>query len=105
MAAAAALARLEQKQPRARGPTSQESIRNQGEFCSRWHLWWTESIGKRSTEGSCESHVAGDTISSCLDGDLEKTGTRLYLLEHWQGGLLALRPALSCPRTPIPLQA
>uniref|UniRef100_A0ABI8AR70 UBX domain-containing protein n=1 Tax=Felis catus TaxID=9685 RepID=A0ABI8AR70_FELCA len=29
MAAAAALARLEQKQPRARGPTSQESIRNQ----------------------------------------------------------------------------
>lgn len=31
MAAAAALARLEQKQPRARGPTSQESIRNQGE--------------------------------------------------------------------------
>lgn len=31
MAAAAALARLEQKQPRTRGPTSQESIRNQGE--------------------------------------------------------------------------
>ena len=31
MAAAAALARLEQKQPRARGPTSQESIRSQGE--------------------------------------------------------------------------
>lgn len=31
MAAAAALARLEQKQPRARGPTSQDSIRNQGE--------------------------------------------------------------------------
>ncbi|EDL23710.1 UBX domain containing 1, isoform CRA_b [Mus musculus] len=30
MAAAAALARLEQKQPRARGPTSQDSIRNQG---------------------------------------------------------------------------
>lgn len=29
MAAAAALARLEQKQPRARGPTSQDSIRNQ----------------------------------------------------------------------------
>ncbi|XP_060001507.1 UBX domain-containing protein 6 [Lagenorhynchus albirostris] len=29
MAAAAALARLEQKQPRARGPTSQESIRSQ----------------------------------------------------------------------------
>ncbi|XP_027440182.1 UBX domain-containing protein 6 isoform X2 [Zalophus californianus] len=29
MAAAAALARLEQKQPRSRGPTSQESIRNQ----------------------------------------------------------------------------
>uniref|UniRef100_A0A8C0PHL6 PUB domain-containing protein n=1 Tax=Canis lupus familiaris TaxID=9615 RepID=A0A8C0PHL6_CANLF len=29
MAAAAALARLEQKQPKARGPTSQESIRNQ----------------------------------------------------------------------------
>lgn len=31
MAAAAALARLEQKQPRARGPTSQDAIRNQGE--------------------------------------------------------------------------
>ncbi|XP_012878101.1 PREDICTED: UBX domain-containing protein 6 [Dipodomys ordii] len=29
MAAAAALARLEQKQPRSRGPTSQDSIRNQ----------------------------------------------------------------------------
>ena len=29
MAAAAALAQLEQKQPRARGPTSQDSIRNQ----------------------------------------------------------------------------
>lgn len=38
MAAAAALARLEQKQPRARGPTSQDSIRNQGEFCAPWHL-------------------------------------------------------------------
>lgn len=34
MAAAAALARLEQKQPRARGPMSQDSIRNQGELCS-----------------------------------------------------------------------
>lgn len=32
MAAAAALARLEQRQPRARGPVSQDSIRNQGEL-------------------------------------------------------------------------
>lgn len=36
MAAAAALARLEQKQPRARGPTSQDFIRNQGELCCPW---------------------------------------------------------------------
>lgn len=32
MAAAAALARLEQKQPKARGPTSQDAIRNLGEL-------------------------------------------------------------------------
>lgn len=36
MAAAAALARLEHKQPRARGPTSQDSIRNQGELLPSW---------------------------------------------------------------------
>lgn len=37
MAAAAALARLEQKQPRARGPmSSQDSTRNQGELCCPW---------------------------------------------------------------------
>lgn len=97
MAAAAALARLEQKQPRARGPTSQDSIRNQGEFCSKWHLGWAESNGKGSTEGSYGCHVAGDTIGSCLNGDLDKTGTTLYFLEHWQGGLLALRAALPLP--------
>lgn len=34
MAAAAALARLEQKQPRARGPASQDAIRNQGGPCA-----------------------------------------------------------------------
>lgn len=92
MAAAAALARLEQKQPRARGPTSQDSIRNQGEFRSRWHLGWTGPNGKGPTEGRCESHVAGDTISSCLDGDMEKTGTGLPP-GTLAGGLLALRPA------------
>lgn len=36
MAAAAALARLEQKQPRARGPTSQDLIRNQGDLRCPW---------------------------------------------------------------------
>ena len=43
MAAAAALARLEQKQPKARGPTSQDSIRNQGEpplsSSHSWGVW------------------------------------------------------------------
>lgn len=55
MAAAAALARLEQRQPRARGPVSQDSIRNQGELhpsSSRnrsWHGGWSKDSGVLSS--------------------------------------------------------
>lgn len=52
MAAAAALARLEQKQPRARGPTSQESIRNQGELWPSSGAAWGHEAGSHA-----ESHL------------------------------------------------
>ena len=57
MAAAAALARLEQKQPRTRGPTSsQDSARNQGELRCPW-----------AAEGAGEVKWSEASVASVLE--------------------------------------
>lgn len=69
MAAAAALARLEQKQPKARGPTSQESIRNQGE------LWRPPRPGGEVERGLCLAPGRSDYMTSS-SGGLEVSAVR-----------------------------
>lgn len=77
MAAAAALARLEQKQPRARGPTSQDSIRNQGA------LWTPWVVGQEWQSKACACHTHPLPLRSGLCLALEESGP---LISDCRGG-------------------
>ncbi|CAD7685781.1 unnamed protein product [Nyctereutes procyonoides] len=76
MAAAAALARLEQKQPKARGPTSQESIRNQvrkelraeATVSGSTEAPGTNMVPKPREEGSAHLAVPGVCFTCPLTG-------------------------------------
>ncbi|XP_006206441.1 UBX domain-containing protein 6 [Vicugna pacos] len=95
MAAAAALARLEQKQPRARGPTSQDSIRNQvrkelraeATISGNLDALGTNTVPE-SKEGSTHLAVPGVYFTCPLTGailrkDQRDTRIREAILSHF----------------------
>ncbi|XP_047633422.1 UBX domain-containing protein 6 isoform X3 [Phacochoerus africanus] len=62
MAAAAALARLEQKQPKARGPTSQDSIRNQ----VRKELRAEATVSGNQEAPGTNTHFSTDPVAASI---------------------------------------
>ncbi|EQB77623.1 UBX domain-containing protein 6 [Camelus ferus] len=96
MAAAAALARLEQKQPRARGPTSQDSIRNQvrkelraeATISGNLDALGTNTVPEPKEEGSTHLAVPGVYFTCPLTGailrkDQRDTRIREAILSHF----------------------
>ncbi|XP_048197919.1 UBX domain-containing protein 6 isoform X2 [Perognathus longimembris pacificus] len=97
MAAAAALARLEQKQPRSRGPTSQDSIRNQvrkelqaeaTSSSSSPDASGTKTVPEAKEEGSGPLAVTGVYFTCPLTGatlrrDQRDTGIKEAIMSHF----------------------
>lgn len=96
MAAAAALARLEQKQPRARGPTSQDSIRNQvrkelqaeATVSGNPEAQGTNAVPEAKEEGSAHLAVPGVYFTCPLTGatlsrDQREAGVKAAILSHF----------------------
>ncbi|XP_053435576.1 UBX domain-containing protein 6 isoform X1 [Nycticebus coucang] len=96
MAAAAALARLEQKQPRARGPTSQDSIRNQVQkelraeatVSGNPEVLGTNVVPESKEEGSTQLAVPGVYFTCPLTGatlrkDQRDARIREAILSHF----------------------
>ncbi|XP_044526994.1 UBX domain-containing protein 6 isoform X1 [Gracilinanus agilis] len=79
MAAAAALARLEQKQPRSRGPTSQDSIRNQVK---------KELQAEATVSGISESSGANVIPEAKEEGSANLSVTGVYFTCPFTGAIL-----------------